>query len=198
MDIATERVDGVAVDRVGPPSAEAPALLLVNGGQHGSWCFAPKMRRLAKHGWESLRLNWLGRRGSGSLADGELGGRSILDARDEIGRIAQSLPKAPILVGHIMVGLACLAYAAEAEIAGLILLAPVVPGCFADEPIDLPVDPTVPWDTPPPHVARALFWSGVTDEEAAANYERLLPESPAAVLEAARWADEVAAERAAG
>lgn len=195
MDIATERINGVAVDRIGDAADDRPALLLVHGGLHGSWCFTPMMRRLAEHAWEAVALNWLGRHGSEPLPDEELVARSILDVRDEIGRVAESLHRPPIPVGHSMGGLACLAYAAEAEVAGLILLAPVVPGRFADEPVELPVDPTAPWGPPPPDVAQALFWADASGDDAARYYERLVPESPAAVLEATRWSAEVDVER---
>lgn len=195
MDITTERIDGVAVDRIGDTRDNRPALLLIHGGLHGSWCFAPMMGRLADQGWEAVALNWLGRHGSNPLPDDELVGRSILDVRDEIGRVARTLAHPPILVGHSMGGLACLAHAAEAEVSGLILLAPVVPGRFASEPVDLPVDPTVPWGPPPPDVAQALFWAGANETDAVRNYERLVPESPTAVLEATRWTAKVDIER---
>lgn len=195
MATTVEQIDGVAVQRIGDPSSERPPLLFVHGGLHGSWCFEPLMRWLAERGWFCHALNWLGRHGSVDLADDVFVRRSILDVRTEIGTVVREFDSSPVLIGHSMGGLASLAYACKHVLAGLILLAPVVPGRFADEPIDLPVDPERPWGPPPPEVARNLFWAAASTSDAARYYERLVPESPTAVMEATRWSVEIPVER---
>jgi pimeloyl-ACP methyl ester carboxylesterase len=92
-----------------------------------------------------------------------------------------------------MGGLATLAYAATAgrDLAAIALMAPVLPGRFAPEPVDLAIDMDQPWGPPPLEVAHELFWPRVNQEVAKTYYARLQPESPTAAWQATRWTAEV-------
>jgi len=181
------KISGVLIEFDGEPETGTPPLLFVHGGAHGSWTWSKMMPWFAARGWTCAAMNWYGHHGSDPLPHPERVTRSITDVTREIGIVAAHLGRTPVLIGHSMGGLACLAYAARAELAALVLLAPVVPAGFAKVPIELPVDLTVMWNPPPPAIARQLFFSGVSDDEADRYQQLLCPESPAAVWEATRW-----------
>lgn len=163
---------------------------MVHGGVHGSWAFENIGPRLAGSGWHGVALNWLNHHGSASLPLDVALQRPILDVGHEIGVVAGGLAQPPVLLAHSMGGLAALAYAAQNPVAGLVLLAPVVPREFAGEAIDVPYDKSA-LRLPPPGVAAPLFW----DEVPAGHAERYTalksPESQRAVIEATRWAVEL-------
>lgn len=110
---------------------------------------------------------------------------------------ASSVWGAPIVMGHSMGGLASLAYAASGtrDLAALVLLTPVVPRQFGWRPIELDVEFDRPWGPPHPETARQLFYSDVAGVTASRCYERLQPESPAAVWQATRWTAEIDVSR---
>jgi pimeloyl-ACP methyl ester carboxylesterase len=178
-------IKGVRVETYGTPSTRPP-LLLVHGGCQGSWAWQKIGPRLASDGWFVLCLNWFGHHGSAPLPPAEALARSILDVTTEVGVVADFYGRIPVLVGHSMGGLACLAFASARPVAALVLLAPVVPAEFAVEPIDLPVDSNIMWFPPSQLVDRA-WWGEVSADEASYYRSLLCLESPRAVLEATRW-----------
>jgi pimeloyl-ACP methyl ester carboxylesterase len=147
------KISGVLVEFEGEPDMGTPPLLFVHGGAHGSWTWGKMMPWFAARGWACAAINWYGHHGSDPLPRPERVTRSITDVTREIGIVVAHLGRTPVLIGHSMGGLACLAYAARANLAALVLLAPVVPAGFAKAPVELPVDLTVMW-TPPPPIAR--------------------------------------------
>lgn len=178
--------------RAGSSGHETP-IVFVHGGCHGAWSWEGMQRRLAGRGWSSTALDWLTHGGSDQLEGNDRLRRGIADVRHEIDVACGTLESAPVVIGHSMGGLASLAYAATTtrELAGLVLLTPVVPHEFGGAPIEIPVDFDAPWGPPPPDVARQLFYSGVDDATAAEYHRKLQPESPRAVWEATRWTVEV-------
>ncbi|PZG14317.1 alpha/beta hydrolase [Nonomuraea aridisoli] len=170
---------------------------MVHGGCHGAWQWEHLQTWFAERGWDSIAIDWLSHGDSARLEHGEWLCRDITAVQHEIEIACTAAAElgqgAPIVMGHSMGGLATLAYAASTarELAGIVLLTPVVPEKFGGAAIELEVDADAPWGPPPPEVARQLFYSGVDEATAAACYERLQPESPAAVWQATRWTAEV-------
>lgn len=192
------RIGGVAVTHVRPANpVPGPAILMVHGGCHGRWCWEPMQRWFAGQGWPTTALDWYSHGESDPIEDSAWLARDVMAVREEIGVVCRALIEEtgqhPIIMGHSMGGLAGLAYAAleDARIPAVVLLAPVVPSGYAEAPIDVGVDLNAAWGPPPLEMARALFFSGVSDEEARAHYQRLRPESPAAVWQATRWTAQV-------
>jgi alpha-beta hydrolase superfamily lysophospholipase len=105
-------------------------------------------------------LNWYGHNGSAALAESQALTRSLLDVTTEIGIVAESFDRAPILVAHSMGGVPSLAYAAANRVDALVLLAPVLPAGFGADPIDLVVDPTSMW-MPPPALIKPTWWGAL-------------------------------------
>lgn len=58
--------------------------------------------------------------------------------------MAATLPYLPVLVAHSMGALAAQKYAEGHEVAGLVLLTPVVPAEVGGPVIDVPFDPSAP------------------------------------------------------
>jgi pimeloyl-ACP methyl ester carboxylesterase len=183
-------VDGVALTEFRPTdeSSRTP-LVFVHGGLHGSWQWDATQRWFAAAGRASISLDWFSHGESRKLDASEWLDRSILAVREEIGVAVAQCAAPPVLVGHSMGGLASLAYAATlpSTIAGLVLLAPVVPERFAGAAIELAVDRNELWGPPPLEVAAHLFFNGAPPAEHASIYARLQAESPTAVWEATRW-----------
>ncbi|MFI7643944.1 alpha/beta hydrolase [Nonomuraea sp. NPDC049400] len=197
--MATEVVDGIALTHVEPVggASHANPIVFVHGGCHGAWCFAHWQSWFAARGWRNVALDWRSHGSSEPMEQREWLGRPITavaeDVEVAVARLAETTDAAPIVVGQSMGGLATLTYAATTgrDLAAIALLAPVLPGRFAPEPVDLEIDMDQPWGPPPLEMAHQLFWPGV-DEEAAKKYYALLqPESPAAVWQATRWSAEV-------
>jgi pimeloyl-ACP methyl ester carboxylesterase len=185
------RIGGVRVERCAPATpgtgAQRPPLLLVHGGSHGSWCWANYLSYFSNAGWDTLALNWYGHGGSEDLAPEALVNRSICDVTEEIGLVAATLPRPPVVVGHSMGGLAAQVYAERNEVAGLVLIGSVVPEEVGGPVNEIPVDLSALFPVLPFEVAWQMFFQGVPEAVAREFYARLTPESPRAVWEATRW-----------
>jgi pimeloyl-ACP methyl ester carboxylesterase len=182
----TYTVDGVAVRRHRPPSTDRPPVVLVHGGAHAGWVWDRVAGHLAGHGWDCHALDWRHHGSSARLPEADFVGRGIAAVQDEIASVASGLGDVH-LIGHSMGGLATLVSAATLTPLSLTLITPVVPAQVEPPPIPVPLDLTVPWAVPPLPVAKAMFFSSMTDEEAATYHAKLQPESPQAVWEATRW-----------
>jgi pimeloyl-ACP methyl ester carboxylesterase len=198
----TEVVDGIALTHVEPVggSTHANPIVFVHGGCHGAWCFAEWQSWFAARGWRNVALDWRSHGASTPLEQREWLKRPITAVSEDVdvaaARLAEITGAAPIVIGQSMGGLATLAHAAgtDRELAAIVLMAPVVPGRFAPEPVDLEIDLDKPWGPPPLEVAHHLFWPRVDEETAKKYYARLQPESPAAAWQATRWTAEVDVE----
>ncbi|MEV6140378.1 alpha/beta fold hydrolase [Nocardia sp. NPDC051990] len=196
--LETHILDGVALTEcICDPSTSRAPVVLVHGGCHGAWQWEATQRWLATVGRSSTALDWYSHGASRRLSVDEWIARGIQDVQHEIGIAVREVGTRPVLVGHSMGGLAALSYAAThtEEIAALVLLTPVVPVQFAGAVVDLPVDLTVPWQAPPPDIARKLFYGGASEADGDAIYAKLQAESPRAVWEATRWMVDVDVER---
>jgi pimeloyl-ACP methyl ester carboxylesterase len=181
------RVSGIRIEAYGIRSDHRPPLLYVHGATQGSWAWENMAPWMAGRGWYSACLNWFGHNGSDSLPDGDAARRHLTDVATEIGLAAGHLGRPPVIIAHSMGGLASLAYAAQHEVAALILLVPAVPAAFAFEAIDVPVeDPSSLW-LPPPPMRGPVFWDKVTPENAERYSSMLAPESPVIIEEGSRW-----------
>jgi pimeloyl-ACP methyl ester carboxylesterase len=172
-------------------------IVMVHGGCHGSWQWANLQTWFAERGWSSTAIDWLSHGWSEQLPREQWLHREIPAVSHEIeiacAEASAAANRSPIVIGHSMGGLATLAYAATTsrELAAVVLLTPVVPRQYGAAAIELDVDLDQPWSPPSPDVARQLFYSGVDDAIASECYQRLQPESPAAVWQATRWTAEV-------
>ncbi len=184
--LTTYSVDGVAVRRHRPPTTDRPPLVLVHGGAHASWVWDRVAGFLADRGWDCHALDWRHHGDSTRLPEQDFVCRGIADVRAEIAAVAAPLGEFH-LVGHSMGSLAALVSATTLAPLSLTLITPVVPAQVAPPPIPVPLDLTAPWAVPPLPVAKAMFFSTMTDEEAAIHHAKLQPESPRAVWEATRW-----------
>lgn len=186
-------LNGIRVEVYGKPSDLTP-LLFVHGGCQGSWTWEKMAPRIAENGWYAVCLNWFGHNGSAPLEVSAALSRSLLDVTSEIAAVCHWLERQPVLVAHSMGCVPSLAHASGHPVAGLVLLAPVLPAGFGAESIELPVDPSVMW-MPPPSMINATWWDEVSAEEADRYTSLLSPESPTTVLEGTRWLCEVDTSR---
>lgn len=176
---------GVRVESLYPPSGtrHPDPIIFVHGGLHGSWCFKNFMTFFAGKGWEGHALNWFNHNGSASRPEAEFLLRGIPEVVEEIGCVAATLTRPPILVGHSMGGMAAQKYAEANPTRALVLLAPVVSAEADVAPIQLEFERTVPFHVPP-QVASHLFFDGLDEEEASRCYALLTPTSPTCVQQA--------------
>jgi pimeloyl-ACP methyl ester carboxylesterase len=184
--ITTYAVDGIAVRRHLPSVTDRPPVLLVHGGAHAAWVWDPVAAFLARRGWDCHALDWRNHGESARLPAADFLRRGIADVRADIAAVAGPLGDCH-LIGHSMGGLAALVAATTLSPLSLTLVTPVVPAQVDPPPIPVPLDLTVPWTARSLPVAKTMFFSTMTDAEAAEWYARLEPESPQAVWEATRW-----------
>lgn len=178
-------LDGVAVHRHVPaaPNGEPP-IVMVHGGEHAAWVWERWGPYFAGLGWDCHALDWYGHGDSDTHPD--FTKRSITDVQHEILSVSRQFDEFH-LVGHSMGGLAALVSAASLRPKSLTLVTPVVPAQVNAEPIPVPLDMERPFGVPPFEMAKGMFFSTMTDEQARPYYDRLQPESSQAVWEATRW-----------
>lgn len=184
------KVKGVAVDKYIPAQPQdKSAIVMVHGGNHGSWCWGKWANFLCEAGYEVHALNWYNHGDSDELPQDEFIKRSITDiARKEMTYIIGQFDRPPIVIGHSMGGLAGAVYAAAAPLEKLVLVAPVLPAVAHAEPIPLTVDPSQPFPVMPYPQAKELFYTTLDDAEAQRYIAKLVPESAQAVIETTTWA----------
>jgi pimeloyl-ACP methyl ester carboxylesterase len=191
MEITKEsyQINGVAVDKYKPskPPTKAP-VVMVHGGEHGSWAWDLWADYLCKAGHEVHALNWYNHGDSDKLPEEEFIKRSIVDvANKEIAYVVDGLNDTPFLIGHSMGGLASAVYATTHEVKKLVLVTPVLPKVVGAEPVPLPVDASQPFPVLPFPQAKEFFFTTLDDATAQSYYDKLVPESAQAVIEATKW-----------
>lgn len=166
-------------------------VVFVHGALHGSWTWDAFLGPTAERGRDAVALDWYGRNGSAQPDSVDPVTRSAADVTAEISVAAGTVTSPPVLVGHSMGALACLAYASAHPVAALVLLASPMPAAIGADPAPVPVDPTQMWGPPPFEMAQGLFFSDLDTDTARTFYDRLVPESPQVMLEAANSSLEV-------
>lgn len=184
-------VGGVAVRRYLPTNPNGrPPIILLHGGAHAGWSWDRYASQYASAGWTCYALDWYGHGLSTALPPEVFVTRSIRDVMTEINLVRNALlpnPNRFVLMGHSMGAMAALWAAQTLRPRGLVLMAPVVPAEVGAAAMEIPVDMTQPFAVPPFPIAKAMFYSTMSDDEAMLYYPLLTPESPAAVWEATRW-----------
>jgi pimeloyl-ACP methyl ester carboxylesterase len=183
-------VNGVAVRYYqGDPPNSRPAIIMVHGGVHAGWAWDRYATYLASQGWNCHALDWFHHGTSATLPTETFIARSIRDVMTEIQHVRGGLPDPNkyVLMGHSMGGLACLYSSQTLRPRALVMAAPVVPAEVGAAAIEISVDMTQPFPVPPFPIAKAMFYSTMSDTEAMQYYPQLQPESPVAVWEATRW-----------
>lgn len=105
----------------GAPSSGRPPLLLVPGLGHTAHCWDNWRTAATEAGYPAYAMSLSGHGGSGGrIRTGRLG-----RYRDDVLRVAASLPEPPVLVGHSMGGLVSAMAAARQAVRGLVLVATV-------------------------------------------------------------------------
>lgn len=185
----TYRVKGVSVDKYTPAQPEdKPPVVMVHGGQHGSWCWSRWASTFRDAGHEVHALNWFNHGDSDKLPDATFVKRSITDvAREEIPHVTAQFTRPPVLVGHSMGGLASAVYATANPVAGLVLITPVLSAAAEADEVPLPVDPEQAIPAFSYEQARKYFYPTLDEAEAERYAALLVAESAQAVIEATRW-----------
>lgn len=173
------------------------SFVLVHGGCHAGWCWERVLGPLRAAGHDARAVDLPGRAGDDPRA-ADLAGyvRTVVEAIDAAGEPV-------VLVAHSMGGVTCGQVAEERtdDIATLIYVSAVVPGageagfpCFqtaGPESVLLQEGGIVfsadgALATIPAQAARAAFYEGCADEDAAWAIERLEPEPVAPLMEPLR------------
>jgi pimeloyl-ACP methyl ester carboxylesterase len=185
----TYRVKGVAVTKYNPRTkSNNPPIIMVHGGEHGSWCWEKWAQFFCSAGYEIHVLNWYNHGDSDKLPEEEFLHRSITEvARQEITYVAAQLEQTPIIIGHSMGGLAAALYASQAPVKKLLLITPVMPSAVHADAVPLPVDATKPFPVLPYPQMKEFFFTTLSDDDAERYYRLLSPESSQAVIEATQW-----------
>jgi pimeloyl-ACP methyl ester carboxylesterase len=183
-------VDGLFVRSVTPTvqSKLGHPLVFIHGGFHGWWTWERWQRQLASLGWRTYALSLPGHTDSKPLPDGEFAVLDLADYALAVRRVLNWIGEAPILVGHSLGGGIAQMVAQDVPLKGLVLVASGRyrrgENLWGD---NLPADVTPGQPiTIDKEVARRRFFHLIDDEEFSQIYERLCPESPAALNDRTR------------
>lgn len=178
-------VDGIRVLHTAPLQiTHTSPLLLVHGGCHGAWCWDKYLPYFASKGWDCHALNWRGRGGSAQLAETEAVSRSLELVAEDIAAVAATFATPPVVLAHSMGGLVTLKFAETNVYSGLVLITPVLPGEVSPAPIDLVFDPGQLWGPPHLDLAKILFFTAASEDDARRYHSMLVSESARAVEQA--------------
>jgi len=161
---------------VGPARNDCPTLLLVHGGFHGAWCWAPFLDFLSQSGVPAAAIDFCGHGGQSPPADFLT--RGVKHMASDIVEAAEALGGKIVLAGHSLGALAVMAAAHKIAPRGMVLLAPAPPGNLGD----IRLLPPFPEDAVvlPPTAERARKWflGGYDGADIAPYTSRLCAESP--------------------
>ncbi len=89
------------IARESAEDSNRPPLLFVHGAGHGAWCWDEHfLDFFAGHGFDSYALSLRGHGASGGRD--RLRWTSIADYASDVARVASSLPREPVVIGHSM------------------------------------------------------------------------------------------------
>lgn len=194
-NVVDHDLDGVFVREVSPTTQrrhDSP-LVFVHGGFHGWWTWERWQPYFADLGWTTYAVSLPGHTGSRELSDREYASLDLTDYADAVARVLKWLPEPAVLVGHSMGGIVAQLVAQAIPPRALVLLA------SGRTRRDEKFRPDVPLGKPitiSRDEARRRFFHVISDDEFDQVYQRLCPESPAALndltdagaFEAARFA----------
>jgi pimeloyl-ACP methyl ester carboxylesterase len=182
-------IEGVAVDRYAQGGVTGkPPIVMVHGGDHGSWAWDKWANFFCQAGYQVHALNWYNHGNSDRLPEAEFIKRSITDIADkELSIVVRNLAMTPIVIGHSMGGLASAVYASTGPVERLVLVTPAMPVAAKADPVPLPIDYSAAFPVFPYEQAKQLFFTTLGDEEARRYYQLLVPASAQAVHEATEW-----------
>jgi pimeloyl-ACP methyl ester carboxylesterase len=181
----------------GACSAEHPApLLFVHGAWHAAWCWHRFVDFFADEGCRALAVSLRGHGGSPSPKS--VRGASLADYVEDVRSVAESLPSAPVLIGHSMGGFVVQKYLETAEAPAGVLIASASPQGARRFALYLmrrhpwltarsliTGDATYGYNTPA--IARELFFSAATPASDVQRYAAMLGnESQRVALDTAR------------
>lgn len=170
-------------------------MLMIPGAFCGGWCFDAFRRPFEAAGREVRALDLPGHAPGSSALD--VAGLSVRDYARAVTEAVRACARPPVLLAHSLGGLVAQLAAAEAPVAGLVLLAPSPAwGQPVTSPVELaagttllatrgpywaqPVEPDYP-------VVRAFTYDRLGEDEARAAYARMTPESGRALFEVLNW-----------
>lgn len=178
-------VDGIRVLHSPPLNiARTGSLLFVHGGCHGAWCWDKYLPYFASQGWDCHALNWRGRGGSAQLTETEAVSRPLELVAEDIATVAATFAIPPVVVAHSMGGLVTLKFAETNVYSGLVLITPVLPSEVAPTPVDLVFDRGQLWGPPHLDLAKILFFTAASEDDARRYHSMLVSESARAVEQA--------------
>lgn len=176
----------------GANPAPGPHVIMVHGGFGGGWCFDQFRQPFEAAGYIVHAPDLPGH----AVGDGAVRGRSMRDYARAITAEIGACATPPVLIGHSMGGLVAQLAAAQAPVAGLVLLAPSPPwgmpvtsaveaaaslGLYAHGPFWLEaIKPE--WT-----LCRSYTLDRMPEDEARAIYARMVPESGLALFETLNW-----------
>jgi pimeloyl-ACP methyl ester carboxylesterase len=171
-------------------------LLFVHGAYVGAWC------------WEAHFLDWFAVRGyaahavslrghGGSAGRRELNDFGLADYAEDVARAVESLPQAPVLIGHSMGAMVVQKYLEKAEAPAAVLACPVPSYGL------MPSSVRLAWTRPalfaglnavasggrasPEVLEEALFAGAIGPERLEQCYQRMQRESRRALLDMSGW-----------
>lgn len=163
--------------RPGGNSHQAPPVVFVHGGFHGSWAWEKWQPYLAEGGWRSFAISLPGHTGS-PLPDDEYVTRSLTDYASSVGQLLDWIGEPVGLIGHSLGGVVA---QLVAQTHGLDCLVLIGSGRFRatdDGGPDFPPESLVIMTAAE---ARTRFFHRIEEDDFQAIAERLCPESPVAL-----------------
>ena len=172
-----------------------PPILMIPGAFCGAWAFDAMRAPLERAGHRVHALDLPGHApGEGAAA---VAGRSLRDYAAHLAGAIRACPEPPVLLGHSMGGLVAQIAAAQAPVAGLLLLAPS-PAWGQVETGMMEVAAGVALTAlrgawwlqalePEWEVVRGFTMDRLAEAEARRLYARMVPESGRAVFEITNW-----------
>ncbi len=157
-------------------SGQAPTVLFVHGGFHGSWCWGPAISALAAQGLTCAAIDLRGH--GGLVQDPSFIAQGVEAMTADVLEALRHLARDFFLVGHSLGALIAMAAATRSASRGLILLAPATPaGIPGGQALPrFPEQHAI--QVPGEDRVRKWFLSGASDEDVGAYLSLLCPESP--------------------